>query len=419
MNADLELFKKLNPNLTIVEETEHININNLWTDVTFMCRFEKAADFSLLKDIELPSELTALYHKSEQKLEFIFAPLSDSNKFLGRTTTIYYKGLELKTKFSEPTESLKLLAMGFRETDAPSESGYRNLRVFRDYYRTDLQNSQMKSYFKDKKPYSFYVEGDFKKIKNDFVPLCKHINIYLRFFDRKAPIIEIHNTEPKSEETKLPCHSNEKEFPTTISTNSIDPVALDLLQVAHESGNTRLKYLFYYQVLEYFAYYYLDEELKRKLTNILKSPDLLHDAGAYSRTIIEELKDYSNSTTDKHKLTKLISDYLTIEDVMLELKCNIKYFSNEIEFDGNFKLPPVIQDEKSLQKLSRETKETREKKKERDRAKSELTASIADRIERIRNVLVHIRESRENKVILPTRTNNRKLIPYMYLVRRI
>ena len=72
-----------------------------------------------------------------------------------------------------------------------------------------------------------------------------------------------------------------------------------------------------------------------------------------------------------------------------------------------------------MEKLSRETKESKEKKKERDRVKSQLITSIADRIERIRNVLVHIRESRENKVILPTRTNNRKLIPYMYLVRRI
>jgi len=33
--------------------------------------------------------------------------------------------------------------------------------------------------------------------------------------------------------------------------------------------------------------------------------------------------------------------------------------------------------------------------------------------------MVHVRESRENKVILPTRHNTDLLIPYMFLIRRI
>ncbi len=214
-------------------------------------------------------------------------------------------------------------------------------------------------------------------------------------------------------------YTNDKDFPDQISANAIDPIAIDLLEVARETGNGRLKYLFYYQVLEYFAYYYLDEELKRKLSNILKSPDLLHNSSSYTRTIIEELKDYTNNTTDKHKLTKLLTDYITIDDIIVELKCNIKNFCNDIEFDGNFKLPAILQDEKSLDKLVIEGKETKEKKKEKEKAKADLIIAIADRVEKIRNVLVHIRESRENKVILPTRNNNRKLTPYLFLLRRI
>ena len=79
----------------------------------------------------------------------------------------------------------------------------------------------------------------------------------------------------------------------------------------------------------------------------------------------------------------------------------------------------MITDEKIFDKIYSGAKETKEKKKEKDRLKQELINSIADRIERIRNVLVHIRESRENKVIFPTRNNNRKLLPYLYLVRRM
>ena len=419
MNKSLELFQKTNSSIEIVEETEHININKLWADTSFMCRFPKDKDFSSLEDIELPLELCAIFHKTEQKLEFIFEPLSDTHKFLPRKTVFYYKGIEIKTEFSEPSVALQVLATGFRKTDSPTDSLYRNLEVFCDFYRTEEQNSQMKTFFKNKKPYSFYVQGDFKKIKNDFVSLSKHLNVYLRFFDRKSPTITIVNIEPKGEDFQLPCYSIDNTFPEQIAANVIDPIAIDLLQVAHETGNSRLKYLFYYQVLEYFAYYYLDEELKRKLSNILKSPDLLHNSSSYTRTIIEELKDYTNNTSDKQKLTKLLTDYISIDDIVVELKCNIKNYCKDIEFDGNFKLPAILQDEKSIDKLFIEGKETKEKKKEKEKARIDLIIAIADRVDKIRNVLVHIRESRENKVILPTRNNNRRLILYLFLIRRI
>ena len=115
----------------------------------------------------------------------------------------------------------------------------------------------------------------------------------------------------------------------------------------------------------------------------------------------------------------MISDYLTVEDISYEIQSNLKYFSKDIEFDGHFKLPALITDEKIFDKIFSGTKETKEKKKEKERLRLELINSISDRIERIRNVLVHIRESRENKVIYLTRNNNRKLLPYLYLIRRM
>lgn len=419
MDKNLELLKKNNPSIEIKEETEHINLEHLWSDDTFMLRYAKGTDFNEIIDIELPNELCAIFHKTSQTLELIYAPLPEKLTHLNRKTSFFYKGVEFKTEFKEPSPQLVFIAKGFKELDVAGESNHRNLRQFRDYYRDDQQTSQMKVYFKDKKPYSYFITGDFKKIKNEFIPFCKHINIYIRFFDRKAPIISIVNIEPKIEDYKVPCKTNDGIYPETIATNEIDQVALDLLSIANETGNPRLKYLFHYQVLEYFAYYYLDEELKRKFSNLLKSPDILHNYSNYSKIIIEELKDYTNNTTDKQKLTKLISDYLTVDDVQNEIKCNLKYFSNDIEFDGHFKLPALITDDKIFDKIYSGAKETKDKKREKDRLKQELINSIADRIERIRNVLVHIRESRENKVIYPTRNNNRKLLPYLYLVRRM
>jgi hypothetical protein len=419
MNVNLEQLKINNPSIEIIEDDDFYNLKNLWLDKTFGFKYSKETDFSELENIELPIELSAIFHKKTQTLEFIYAPLLELIPFLNRKTSFYYKGLEFKTEFKEPSNSLVLLSNGFEELEPDDESNYRNLRQFRDFYRKDQQSSQMKTYYEDKKPFCFFISGDFKKIKNEFIPFCKHINVYLRFFDRKAPIIHIVNIEPKIEDFTIPCKSDEIEYPSKIVTNNIDPVALDLLHIANETGNPRLKYLFHYQVLEYFAYYYLDEELKRKLSNILKNPDILHNYGNYSKIIIEDLKEYTNNNSDKHKLTKLVSDYLTVDDILSELKSNMKFFSTDIEFDGHFKLPALISDAKIFDKIYSEAKESKEKKKEKEKIKQDLINSISDRIERIRNVLVHIRESRENKVIYPTKNNNTKLLPYLYLIRRM
>lgn len=79
-----EAIKKINSSIEIIEETKHINVKMLWGNKSFMCRFNNDIYFRSLENIFLPFELSALYHKKEQKLEFIFAPLSDEHHFLER-----------------------------------------------------------------------------------------------------------------------------------------------------------------------------------------------------------------------------------------------------------------------------------------------------------------------------------------------
>ena len=418
-NTSLEKFKLHNPSIEITEEDEYLILENLWSDDTFILRYEKDIDFSDLEEIELPIEFCAIYHKVKKTLEFIYTPLPEKMAHLTRVAKFYFKGIEFLIEYKEPSPQLVLISKGLKEIQPSTESNYRNLTRFRDYYCVDQQTAQMKSYFKDKKPFSFFVTGDFDKINNDFNYFSKHLNIYLKYFDRKSPVINILNLEPKIDDYSIPCKSAEIDYPEAIIANEIDSVVLDLLHTANETTNPRLKYLFHYQVLEYLAYYYLDEELKRKINNLLKNPDILQHYNNYSKIIIEEIKEHSNNSSDKDKLKKLISDYLTVEDVKNELLSNIKYFAKDVEFDGNFKLSALLSDEKMLDKIYSDLKETKEKRKEKDKAKQDLISIIADRIEKIRNVMVHIRESRENKVIYPTKNNNVKLLPYLYLIRRI
>jgi hypothetical protein len=155
-------------------------------------------------------------------------------------------------------------------------------------------------------------------------------------------------------------------------------------------------------VLEYCSYYYLNEGLQRKLNNLVKNPDIINNSNHYSKVLVEEFKNYFKANDDKQKLEKLVNDHVDYKDIENEIISNHEYFSKDLVFDGGFKISALINNEKEALNPHKD-----------------ILKSIIDRIDKIRNVLVHIRESRENKVILPTKRNNHLLIPYLFLTRRL
>ncbi|ULQ55425.1 hypothetical protein KJS94_12305 [Flavihumibacter rivuli] len=402
MANSLEKFLSANKDIKKKEETDHINLENLWGDDTFICRFDKATDFKAIENVELPAEFSALYHKDLNSIEFIFGVIPPENKYLDRKFKFHYNSLEFEAGFDRPTEALKLIAIGFRVMQVKSDTDYRNLGMYSDYFKQEAQSESMKRFFKDKTPTNFFIKGDFSKIHNDFIGLAKHLNFYMRYYDRRTPTILIFDIDKEKEKFALPCHSETNEFPKVLNVRKVEPVILDLLHIANETTSVRLKYIFYYQILEYCSYYNLNEELKRKLSNIVKNPDVLNNSSHYSRQIIEEFKNYFKANDDKQKLEKLIIDYCDYDDIKIEIKCNHKYFSQDLVFDGGFKISALVKNEEESENPSKT-----------------IMKDIVDKIDRIRNVLVHIRESRENKVILPTKRNNHLLVPYLYLIRRI
>lgn len=402
MDKNLEILKKNNPSIEIVEETDHINISKMWDDSTFMCRLEKTTNFSPLANVSFPNELSAIYHKDTSTLEVIFSPILKNDPINERVFNFFYKGVEFKASFGEPTELFKIIATGFRETDNSSDTDYRNLRKFRDYYKQDTLPKYIQKYFENREPINFFIQGDFDKAASNFVAIAKHLNFYMHYYDRETPVLVIFEQEQDKEDYKTPCITKSNGFPKVINFTTFDPVLIDLFQVSRRTANVRLKFIFYFQVLEYCAYYHLNDDLKKRLTNIIKRPDLLNNTNDYSKLLIEEFKDYFRQNDDSIKLEKLLLDFCTWHDIKHEIECNKEYFSIDLVFDGGLRIPALISD--------KETFETEPKG---------ILKSAKGNIEKIRNVLVHLRESRENKVILPTPKNNNLLIPYLHLIQRI
>jgi len=401
-NEHLKKFLLLNKDVEIKEEVEHYNLCNLWYDNTFMCRFEKNTDFTPLDSISLPKELSAIIHKNTSKIEFIYDTILNDDEIKKRKFEFFYKGIKYKGYYDNISESLKLLATGFREIQNRTDTSYRNLEKIRDFFKQETLPKYIQKYFEKRQPVSFFIEGEIEKENCELFNLFKHLNFYMVFYDRKTPQILIFDEDQEQMKYKLPCISEKTPFPSTINLKSVDPILLDLLHVAKTTANIRMKYIFYYQVLEYCSYYYLNQDLKRRLNNVIKNPDILEKAESYSRVIIEEFKDYFKQNDDSSKLEKLIIDFCNYDDIKNEIECNWEYFAKNIEFDGGFNLPALIKN-----------------KEESENPPKTIMKEVKSNIDKIRNVLVHIRESRENKVIHPSKKNHDLLIPYLYLIRRI
>ncbi|MCT4665222.1 MAG: hypothetical protein N4A45_08335 [Flavobacteriales bacterium] len=395
-------LKKLNPNIVIEEETEHLNLKKLWGDDTFMIRLKKGEADSTLNNLTFPSELSAVHHTTEELLEFIMQPASESYFTDFADFSFHYEGKEYKCSFTEPTPQLFKLANGFRELSESSSTDYRNLREFRDFLRKDDLPKYVQKYFENRKPVSFKIQGDFQITNADYKLFAKHFNFYVTYYNRSSPKIIIHEQKAEKEKYEVPCLTNENQFPSALTFNPIDPVLLDMFEISRETKNVRLKYLFYFQILEYCSFYYLSDDLTKKLRDIIKRPDLLNNPNEYTKLIVDQFKENFKHNDDSMKLEKTIVDYCSFEDIKIELNKNLQFFTQPLEFDGGFKLDSILNDESCI-----------------DKPPKQIMRTVKNNIERIRNTMVHLRESRENKVILPTEKNNHMIIPYLFVVRRL
>ena len=400
-------FSKNNPYSDIVEETKHIKIEKPWNDDSFIILIDKKdKSINELKDKILVDYLAAVYHLKSDTLEFIFGPLDKEEiKTVGsRSFDFNYESETFKCYFEKTSKTLELLATNFQRTKSNSKTNFRELRMLNDFYTVEEQPEFVQEFFKDSTPYSFYIKGNLKKYKSDFTYFLRLFNFYLEYFDRDCPQVILYKKESYKEEFTTPCYSTDpKNFPKAINANQIDFTILETLSIAHRTEDTRLQFIFYFQVLEYCTYYFLDTNIKKELNRILKKPDIHSKSKEYTRNILENLQDHFNKyRNDADKMEKIISEYITYDDVVLELLENSDFFCNDIEFEGGLVIKKLFNKPEDIES-----------------ANDNMLSTIRRNIEKIRNVLVHLREQRENKVILPTPDNDKKLLPYLFVIKRI
>ncbi|GAB4024003.1 hypothetical protein [Spirosoma koreense] len=401
--SELDNFISNNPNSQVEVKEDKIKINKPWNDDSFQLIISSSENLTLLDNIILVDYLEAIYHKANKYIEFIYFPRKTSEKILQRNFSFNYDDDIFRCYFQNSSKTLELIAKAFKPIKPPSETNYRGLRIFKDFFTVDDQPEFVKEFFQNSQPYSFYVEGNLDKYENDFSYLLTLLNFYIEYFDRKSPKIILYRQEKNTNNYKIPCFTQSgNAFPNIINATKMDLTVLETLDVARKTDDVRLKFIFYFQVLEYCTYYYLDNNIKKDLDQILKRPDINSKSTQYTKAILEKLQDhFYRLKDDSLKMDKTINDYLTIDDIKLELKENINFFCEDINFDGGLVITKLFSKPEDINNTS------------------SLLSTVRKNIEKIRNVLVHLREQRENKVILPNPDNDKRLLPYLYVIKRM
>lgn len=408
VDAYLKRFAEHNPHVKVRIDGENLMIESPWGagNVAIACEL---SDHEFLKDLNnvwFNPALDAVIHLDTNTVEILFLFLdpqdATSSSYLDRRFKFHLDGTEFDCRFAEPTE--RLMAIARRTQNVPSDDPGRTvpqIAAFRDAQRLDEIPERARKYFENKVPRNFHVTCSNDITSVDLVALVHHLNFIADYYDRRAPEIVIREdaVEDKSDEKWSPLRFIGETYPEELSVGTIDEIVLQLNHVARRAP-TRQAFVYYYQVLEYAGHYFVDEKARSQIRRFLRDPALVTCDDKKIGEFFSLLTDVNHN--DDVKMRKVIEDVVDPLVVWREIEHDRDFFAVELHFDGGFILSPLIAKDTSAESW-----------------KNMWMPKLFDQLTRIRNCLVHARERRENRVILPTRRNNRRIARYEPVIARI
>lgn len=394
LKTNLRPFLRNNTNSKIEEVKGNYFITNPWNDkslIFILFPRKRSKLINALNQLVLPPQYSAIFHLDTNTMEFIYDRLKPDDPILSREFMFNLEKGQYKCNYKIASDRLmELVEYSARAQDTSTD--------FRNLIKIQESQYEVGDFSEKLVPVSFYISGFAKFDDDEIEEVSKYLNFYMLYYDRKSPYILMHKSVGNSEE--FPTQDFlEGGFPNTISTKRKDPMLLDLMLAACQVGN-RLQFIHCYQLLEYAAFYFVDDEVKRELTHILAAPDIFSNPDKYISRVLETTSEIKQD--DEVKLQKLILHTCKPQILFKEINSNKSYFMNKQKFEGGFELEPLISEGFSL-----------------DNFKTEWHPKILNNLKYIRNALVHGREKRYGRVISPTDRNDELISPWCCIARRI
>lgn len=388
----LELFLKANPSTrvgTIEKPKKGVVIFSPWADESIIIHLDDPPDdlIQFLNGVVLPERFSAVYHSDSRKLEFIYTPYPLSDEIAGRAFTFTYKKVAHNCSFGDCSKGLLSLAKYARPTRKGSNSEYRNLPLIQQYVwkKEGVAGFEKSSVVH---PSSFWVDNvDWNE--SEVLELARAMNFYMNYYDTRAPMILIHTPRDQSVLSQPQTQFRHGKFPKTILAKSIDYELYHLWNAGRSIDPAR-RFVYNYQILEYLAFYVIDDEMRSRLKNRLSAPHALDDIGGIVDQLLEVTLD--SKLHDSAKIEMLLKKCVDPKIIWREIKRNMAFFERSTEFEGGFVANSIAKSDWN----------------DKDFEKNWPT-TFAQALRNIRNALSHAKEQRMSNVITPTNCNLIKL----------
>ncbi len=403
----LSKFQTNNPHCSLQIESNNLIIDSPWgsNDIRIIVDLKDQDLISDLNNIILDPRFDAIIHLDTNTIEFIYAYLDpdeeDVRGYLDRKFLFHYLGSEFNCEFCVPTQRMYNIAKCVHRLHSDySHRTVTQIIVFKDSQKLEKLSDRGKKYFEKKVPRNFFISTESSLNNIDLEQLFRHVNFISRYYDRRTPYIAIREGESEKESKLIkPTRYIESEFPASIVLNPINDIILRLIDVAIFSS-PRFAFLYYYKVFEYAGYYYINAQAKRSLQVFLKDPSVINCTEEKLSSLFSILSTLNQN--DDSKIKKVIEECCDPIKLWCDINNNIKFFSQTIEFDGGFILNELVPADINQSAWC-----------------SMWMPKIFDYFSKIRNCLVHARERREDRVILPTKTNNQKILQFLPIIHRM
>jgi hypothetical protein len=242
-------------------------------------------------------------------------------------------------------------------------------------------------------PTSFWIRGIDNYDDDSIGDLVRTINFHMSYFDRSSPNILIHeeSLEPRVMDDLDRTESDS--FPETVSGKDIHQHVLVLWASARD-GDPFLRFIQYYQILEYAGYYHVKEKIRRDVERAIVAPDATARPVRVAQQLLDAIAEDKRS--DDQKISAMIDECVDPREMWEILRGSLADFSEEVELDGGFVLPALVSASIGFDEFERS-----------------WNKQFSQALHRVRNALVHARESRQSTMIAPTIANHARLSQWL------
>ncbi len=396
----LKPFLDANP-LTSLEEDERpaggkvLALKRPWGDRSIVLQIpaDVIGFAQQLNELVLPQRYSALWHRDTKSFEVLwtaFRPTGGATDVVDRSFRFKFRGHDYECGFRRASERALTLARAFRASGL-SDTSYRNLWSFEIFITREPP--EVLDQIGD--PLSFWIEG--LEWDEDYVlALIMHLNFYLSYFDASSPVVILHSPTTNAT-TNKPTRYPAGKFPQNIASKETEATLLFLWEAAR-TGDAAQRFLYYYRIIEYSAGAYLDSSARTSLRIALALPNALDDLAAVTESVVAAVQRMKMDEYARYET--MLKEIVDPKLLWVELSKNLDAFKNETQFDGGFKVAPLINGARG----------------EADCSPQDV-GNFAQRIRDIRNALSHGRDQKTGTTITPTTHNFERLQPWIGPIR--